>query len=74
MLNESHVHTLSIPMGKLICFCKNLQSDMSNSFQKHFIIKGTHSFQEEALSLIFPSEFEGALFTMAGTLCLKEKH
>ena len=44
LFDESFVHTLSIPMEKLICFYKNMQSDMfSLCLQKHFIQKG-HSF------------------------------
>ena len=47
-------------MGKLICFYKNMQSDILNLYlQKHFIKKGT----------FFSSEFEGALFKKAGQLC-----
>ena len=35
--NESYVHTSSVPMGKLICFYKNMQSDILNlCLLKHF--------------------------------------
>ena len=48
----------------------DMQSDMSNlCLQKHFIKKG--HIQKYALLFIFSSEFEAALFTMAGQICLK---
>ena len=40
-------------------------------FTKAFYQKGTQSFQKDALLFIFSSEFEAALFTMAGQICLK---
>ena len=67
--NESYVNTLSMPIWKLICFYNSKQSDMLNLlFQKHFRKRDTF-FSKGCTLFIFSSEFEAALFTMAGQIC-----
>ena len=40
-------------------------------FTEAFYQKGTQSYQKDALLFIFSTEFEAALFTVAGQICCK---